>query len=278
MEIGVITDVTEYTAPITDLARAVEDAGLESLFITQHTHVPASRTDLRDDEFHRADRHLLDPFVTLGAAGAVTSRIKLGTGICLVAQYDPIILAKQVATLDYVSRGRFLFGVGAGWLEEEMRNHGLEPRLRWRILRERVLAMKRIWTEDEAAFHGDFVNFDAIWMWPKPIQKPHPPVLIAGSGPRALDRVVEFGDGWIPLVGSPEDIEPQIAELAALGRAAGRAPLPVTATLLEIDEPLIRRCGDVGVGRCIIWLPAAPLDAIQPLLERCARISGRQQP
>ncbi|MDR7532408.1 MAG: LLM class F420-dependent oxidoreductase [Armatimonadota bacterium] len=203
MKFGVIIFPTDYSISPVELGRAAEERGFESIWFPEHTHIPTSRRSPwpGGGELPREYSHSLDPFVALAAVAGVTSQIKLGTGICLVVERDPIILAKEVASLDHLSGGRFLFGIGGGWNLEEMENHGTNPNTRWRLLRERVLAMKRIWTEDAAEYHGRFVNFDPIWSWPKPIQKPHPPVIIGGNGPRTLQRVIEYGDGWMPIGG-----------------------------------------------------------------------------
>jgi probable F420-dependent oxidoreductase len=274
MEIGVDSWVVDQGTGICELARAVEDAGLESLFVVEHTHVPASRRDLLDDPMHSLDSHLLDQFTILGAAAAVTSRLKLGTGACVAVQHDPIRLAKQVATIDYLSGGRFLFGVGAGWLIEEMTNHGVEPARRWALLREEVLAMTTIWTEDEAEFHGEFVDFDPIWLWPKPVQRPHPPVLICGNGPSALQRVVDCGDGWMPVVSAEYPLQARLTELDRLCAEAGRDRVPVTAAIFGIDEQLIEQCAQLGVARCVIAPPVGDdMAGLQPFVDRCSRIA-----
>src|SRR5215510_3238680 len=185
---------TRYSIGIVELARAVEERGFESLFVPEHTHIPTSRrspwpggADLPPEY-----RETLDPFLALTAAATVTERIRLGTGICLVVERDPITTAKEVATLDLLSGGRFLFGIGGGWNREEMENHGTDPKQRFKVMRERVLAMKEIWTKEEPSYRGRFVRFDPIWSWPKPVQRPHPPILIGGSGDRVLERVVEY--------------------------------------------------------------------------------------
>jgi len=229
MELGVVASVTDRTIGISDLASAVELAGLESLFLTEHTHVPVSRPDVLQDVAHSQDPYILEQFTALGAAAAVTSHLKLGTGMCLVAQRDPVSLAKQVVTIDYLSGGRFLFGAGAGWLVEEMRNHGVEPRLRWDVMREKLLAMKTIWATDEAEFHGEFVSFDPIWLGPKPVQTPHPPVLVGGNGPRSLRIAAELGDIWAPIVFDVPEFQSQLAQLRELCGEAGREPIEVTA-------------------------------------------------
>lgn len=272
MEFGIVADVTESTLGIVELAKAVEGAGLESLLLTQHTHVPTSRADVMKQPDHHTDARLLDPFVALGAAAAVTKHLKVGTGACLPAQYDAIILAKQVATLDHISEGRFLFGVAPGWLEEEMSSHGVDPALRRKVLRERILAMKEIWTRDEAEFHGKFVDFDPIWQWPKPVQQPHPPVLVAGRAPHALQRVVEYGDGWMPVVTPSTELETHLLHLHRLSSEAGRNTPPVTAVLWEIDEDLVENCATLGVARCALF--AIPERAtFTPMLSRWTNLA-----
>jgi probable F420-dependent oxidoreductase len=260
---------------ITDLARAVEDAGLDSLFMTQRTHVPASRRELPDQPGQEMDTHLLDPFVSLGAAAAVTSRLKLGTGSCFAALYDPILLAKQVTTLDQISHGRFLFGITPGWLEEEMSNHGLDPALRWKVLREKVLAMKAIWTDDGAHFHGRFVNVDPIVLGVKPVQQPHPPILVGSQGPQGVARTVEYGDEWMPIVSPALDLETQMKQLDRACREADRPSVPTTAFLWEIDEPLIERCAHLGVARCVVYLYPERMDSLKRFLERLTPLAGR---
>jgi probable F420-dependent oxidoreductase len=275
VELGVAVWATDRGVGIADLAPAVEQAGLESLFLTEHTHVPVSRGDVIQDEFHDQDPRILDQFTALGAAAAVTSRLKLGTGVCIAAQHDPIILAKQVATIDHLSGGRFLFGVGAGWLVEEMRNHGVRPELRWELMREQILAMKQIWTQDEAEFHGEYVNFDPLWLWPKPVQNPYPPVLVGGSGPRSLRGAAEYGDGWAPIIGDQAEFRAQRALLQRLCAEAGRDALDVTAFLFELDEQLLACCAELGVTRCAVVAPTRDLTALQSFLDRYLAVAER---
>jgi len=205
MNFGVTIFPTRYSIGPAELARAVEERGFESLFVPEHTHIPTSRRspwpggpDLPDEY-----RETLDPFLALTAAAGVTERLLLGTGICLVVERDPITTAKEVATLDLLSGGRFLFGIGGGWNREEMEHHGTDPARRFAVMRERVLAMKEIWTHDVAEFHGEHVDLDPLWQWPKPVQQPHPPVLVAGNGPGTLARVLEYGDGSRSPAGAP---------------------------------------------------------------------------
>ena len=214
MKYGVYQFSTDYAMRADDLARAVEERGFESLFVPEHTHIPVSRKSPGPvgPNLPREYWHTLDPFVTLAAAAAVTSRLKLGTGICLVIERDPITLAKEVASLDHLSRGRVLFGIGGGWNAEEMEHHGTDFGARWKVLRERIAAMKEIWTKDEAEYHGKFVSFDKIWSYPKPVQKPYPPILMGGSGPNARQRAADFDGHWMPII-SRDPIEDGIADL-----------------------------------------------------------------
>src|SRR5882724_3682654 len=213
MHFGVVMFPTDYAMRVDDLARAVEARGFESLWFPEHTHIPVSRRSPwpGGPTLPKEYWHTHDLFVALAMATAVTTTLKVGSGICLLVERDPITTAKEVASLDFLSRGRVLFGIGGGWNAEEMEDHGTDFKQRWRVLRERVLAMKRIWTEDEAAFEGDFVRFEPLWSWPKPVQKPHPPILLGGHGPRALARVVDYCDGWLPISVRAGDLEAGMA-------------------------------------------------------------------
>jgi probable F420-dependent oxidoreductase len=204
MDLGVTIFQTDQTMPVTDLARAVEDRGFESLWVAEHTHIPSSRATPypQGGELPEEYRRTLDPFVALAAAAAVTERIKVGTAICLVAQHDTIDLAKSVASVDHLSNGRFLFGVGYGWNVEEMQDHGVDPKQRRALVREQLLAARELWTKDEASFDGEHVHISPSWMWPKPVQRPHPPILFGGvAGPKLFHQIVELGAGWIPIGG-----------------------------------------------------------------------------
>ena len=200
MKFGIGMFPTDYAIGPAELGRACEERGFDSLYYPEHTHIPASRETPfpGGGELPRMYTRLLDPFVSLSAVAAVTEKLRLGFGVCLVVERDPIVTAKEVATLDFLSGGRVDFGVGAGWNVEEMANHGTDPDKRFRLQRERVEAMKEIWTQDDAEYHGQLVDFDPLWSWPKPAQKPHPPILIGNNGPNALKRVLRYGDGWMP--------------------------------------------------------------------------------
>jgi probable F420-dependent oxidoreductase len=256
MDVGVAVFAGSYGLAPPALGRAVEARGFESLFYAEHTHIPvASRRP--DGRPVRPFAETYDPFVALSAVAAVTTTLKVGTGVCLVTERDPIITAKAVASLDRIAEGRFLFGVGAGWNREELLNHGTDPRTRMGLLADRVHAMRRIWTRDEAEYHGSFVDFDPIWSWPKPVQRPHPPVLVGGNGPGTEDRVLDFGGGWMPQGGRLESVEELGRRVGALQRRAadaGRAPIPVTLWGAIPDGALLEAFAEAGVDRCLLTL------------------------
>jgi probable F420-dependent oxidoreductase len=253
MKFGIAIFPTEYAISMSELAPAAEERGFESLWVAEHSHIPTSRESPwpGGSELPKHYSHTMDPFVALTVAALASKTLRVGTGICLVVQRDPIHTAKEVASLDHISNGRFLFGIGAGWNREEMADHGTDFSTRLKLMRERVEAMKAIWTQDAAEYHGEMVNFGPMWCWPKPVQKPHPPVILGGSGPSVLKRVVSYADGWMPNRG--EVIE-RFQELRELAAAAGRGPIPVTvypkASAAEIDK-----YAQVGVDRCIFYVP-----------------------
>ena len=276
MKFGVTMFPTGYSIGPAELARAVEERGFESLFFPEHTHIPTSRRTPwpAGGELPREYSHTLDPFIALSAAATATEHLRIGTGVCLVVERDPITLAKEVASLDFISGGRFLFGVGGGWNREEMENHGTNPAQRWKLLRERILAMKAIWTQDEAEFDGRFVNFDPIWSWPKPVQKPHPPILLGGDGPHTLQRVVEYADGWMPIpVVLQRPLAERIAELNRLAAEAGRGRIPVSIYGAPSRPEVIQHYAELGVERCLFWLPPAPREEVLPFLDRYAELA-----
>jgi probable F420-dependent oxidoreductase len=214
--------------------------------------------------------HCYDLFVALTAAACATSRLRVGSGICLVTERDPIVTAGEVASLDHLSGGRLEFGVGAGWNREELRNHGTDPRTRMRLMRERVDAMKAIWTQDEASYDGEFVSFERIWSWPKPVQHPHPPVLVGGNGPTVLDRVLEFGDAWLPNYARGGTLE-RIAELHA--RAQRPIPVDVMGTFSNIE--MLASVGDAGVRRVLHWVPSGGRSVVERELEQFDALIAR---
>jgi probable F420-dependent oxidoreductase len=278
MKYAVFMFPTDFAIRPDDLARAAEERGFESLFVPEHTHIPASRRSPwpGGPNLPREYWHTLDPFIALAAAAAVTTRLKLGTGICLVIERDPITLAKEVASLDHLSRGRVLFGIGGGWNAEEMEHHGTDFGSRWKLLRERIAAMKEIWTKDEAEYHGKFVNFDRIWSYPKPVQKPHPPILMGGGGPHARQRAVDFDGHWMPIVGR-DPIDDGIADLRARAERAGRDPEALTVSLFGArpDEGKLAAWRDLGVARAIFGLPPAGGDQVLPLLDQYAALAAK---
>ena len=277
MKVGLQMFPADYAIPVTELGRAAEDLGFESLFFPEHTHIPSSRITPWPGgaPLPMEYSHTLDPFVAMAAVAAVTKQLLVGTGICLVIERDPITLAKEVASVDFLSGGRLLFGIGGGWNVEEMENHNTRAPVRWKILRERVLAMKEIWTKDEAEYHGQFVNFDPIWSWPKPAQKPHPPILVGGDGARTLERVVEYGDGWMPIGGrGGHALAERIAELQVLAKAAGRDRIPVSVFGARPDKETLEHLAEIGVDRAIFGVRPAPADEVLPAITRYAEQAG----
>lgn len=271
MKFGVAIFPTDYAISMGELAPAAEQAGFESLWVAEHSHIPVSRLSAWPGgaELPKQYRHTIDPFIALTVAALASKTIRVGTGICLVVQRDPIHTAKQVASLDLVSEGRFLFGIGAGWNKEEMADHGTDFTTRLKLMRERVEAMKAIWTEDEPEYHGEIVNFDRMWCWPKPVQKPHPPVLLGGSGPTVLKRAVAYADGWMPNRGDDLARIPQLRELA---QAAGREPLPVTI-YPKAEPAAIERAIAAGVERCIYYVPPEGRDQALARLDELAALT-----
>src|SRR5512139_1468864 len=275
MQIGVTMFATDYAIPPHELAVEAEKRGFESLWFPEHSHIPTSRKSPwpGGPELPKWYYDTYDPFLAIAAAAVVTKTIKLGTGVCLVVQRDPIHTAKEVATVDRLSNGRLLFGIGGGWNAEEMENHGTAFKTRWKLLRERVLAMKEIWTKDAAEFHGEFVNFDPIWSWPKPVQKPHPPILMGGDTPKARQRVVDFCDGWIPIGFNPDAILAGMKDLGERARAAGKTPegFPVSVFGAPNDVEVMRKFAAAGVARVNLWVPPKPKDAALPILDGYAK-------
>ena len=259
MDFGVSYFPTDEVIEPAELARMAEERGFESVFVTEHTHIPASReTDYPGGgELPREYFRIYDPFVALATIAAATERIRVGTAICLLVERDPITTAKEVASVDRLSGGRMIFGVGAGWNLEEMRNHGTDPKRRFAILRERVEACREMWASEEASYHGEFVDFDRIVSRPAPMQKPGPPVLVGGNGPNVLKRVIAFGDGWFPNRIPPDDgMIARVEELQRLGEEAGRDPIPVTLQIPPRDPDVLRRYEQAGVTRAVHMLRA----------------------
>lgn len=262
----------EGVDPVT-LARLVEERPFESLFFTDHTHIPASRETPypAGGDLPREYARIYDPFVALMAAAGATERIKVGTGICLVIERDPIITAGQAAAVDRLSGGRLLFGVGAGWNREEMRNHGTDPSRRFAVMRERVEAIREIWTAEEASYHGEHVDFERIWCWPKPLTDPHPPIIVGGHGPGVLDRVLAYGDEWMPnRIGDDARISARIARLRKAGEDAGRGPIPTTLANATTEPDVLELYEQAGVHRALFWLRQGDAADCERRLDRIA--------
>jgi probable F420-dependent oxidoreductase len=278
MKYGAAIFATDNSVSPGRFAEMAEERGYESVFFPEHTHIPVSRDtpypgggDLPEMYWRTHDL-----FVSLAAAAAATERVKIGSGICLVTERDPIVTAKEVASVDQLSGGRFIFGIGAGWNLEEMRNHGTDPSSRFRLMRERVEAMKAIWTADEAEYHGKLVDFDPIWSWPKPLQKPHPPVIVGGMGPRVVERVLAYGDGWFPQPGrAPHEVfMKRLEELRRASEEAGRELPEMSAFGAKPDPSVIDEYAAAGVTRTVFWLPSVQEDELSGSFDKIAERVG----
>lgn len=279
MKLGIFSFNTEYTMPAAELAVACEERGFESLWVPEHTHIPASRETPwpAGGPLPKEYVHMSDPFSSLAAAAAVTKKILLGTGVSLIIEHEPLYQAKQVATLDRISNGRFLFGVGAGWIREEMQNHGTPPNRRWQVFKEHLEAMKALWTEEEASYHGEFVNFDRVWSYPKPITVPHPPIILGSMTSKlGRQRVVDLCDGWLPIETLIEDWSATLADLHARAEKAGRDPasIPLSFFCIDVpDEARLARYRNLGAVRTAVRIPTEGRDVILPFLDKYARIA-----
>jgi len=276
MKIGAFMFATDYNIDVVELAKAMEDRGFDALFVPEHTHIPASRKSPfpSGGELPKKYIHTHDPLVSLAFAAAATENLTVGTGICLVPQHDPIVLAKGIASLDMLSNGRFVFGIGGGWNVEEMENHGATYKTRFAMMREKILAMKEIWTEDEASFDGDYVNFENIWSYPKPVQAPHPPILLGGETDYTLRRVVDFCDGWFPRAN--KDFEPHDA-MQRLRRHADEAgrdmnTLQVTVFRAPAEKAALDSYRQHGIDRVLLEIPDTGRDEVLKLLDRYATL------
>ncbi|MCY3980280.1 MAG: LLM class F420-dependent oxidoreductase [Alphaproteobacteria bacterium] len=260
MDYGIAQFPTDYSIAPAALAVAAEDRGFESLWAPEHSHIPWSRKSPwpGGGELPKPYYHAMDPFLALASAATATSRIKLGTGICLVVQRDPIHTAKEVSTLDQLSGGRFLFGVGGGWNAEEMADHGTDFSTRFAVMEERIAAMKTIWTEAKAEFHGKHVEFDSMAQWPKPVQRPYPPVIVGGAFPWGARRAVAYGDGWMPIGGRNQDVLELLPRFRQMAAEAERDPDSIAVTLFGAvpDDALLDRAEAAQVARVIFMLPS----------------------
>ena len=271
MRIGAFYFPTDYGMDVAELAQALEARGFDSLFLCEHTHIPVSRRTPfpSGGELPKRYFHTHDPFVALSFAAAATRKLLLGTGVCLVTQRDPIVTAKSVASIDRLSGGRFVFGIGAGWNVEEMENHGTNHATRFKLMRERVLAMKAMWTLEEAAFHGEWVSFDPIWCYPKPAQRPHPPILLGGETDHTLRRVVEFCDGWFPRVRGDFDAKFQVARLRRMADAAARdfSTLSISVFRPPPDASTLAAYREAGIQRVVLDVPDRGRDEVLRVLD-----------
>ncbi len=277
MDFGASMFFTDYSMTSANLAKALEERGFESIWAAEHSHIPLSRKSPwgGGGDLPKQYYDVMDPFVTLTAAACVTKTLRLGTGVCLINQRDPIQTAKLVASIDQVSGGRFLFGIGNGWNQDEMENHGTVFASRHKLVRERIEAMKAIWTQTKAEYHGEFVSFDQMMTWPKPVQKPHPPVIVGGAYPYAARRAVRYGDGWIPLAGRPGqygDVFDYVPKFRAMLTEAGRdaTTFPISLFSSSDDLDTLKRYRDLGIVRSVVSLPAAKEDVVLPILDRVA--------
>jgi probable F420-dependent oxidoreductase len=278
MKVGAAMFFTDTSMTPADLAMALEERGFDSLWAPEHSHIPVNRTAAYPGggDLPKMYYEVMDPFVTLTAAAAATKALRVGTGICLVVQRDPIQTAKAVASLDQVSGGRFLFGVGNGWNREEIENHGTAFATRHKLARERIEAMRAIWTQAEAEYHGEFVDFDPIMAWPKPVQRPHPPIIVGGAFPWGARRAVRYGNGWMPhrMRKHYADVAALVPQFRALLAEAGRGEedCPVTIWGVREDRDALLADRDLGVERVILSLDAAERDTILPELDRWAKL------
>jgi len=277
MLIGAFYFPTDYGIDIAELAQALEARGFDSLFVCEHTHIPVSRRSPYPGggELPKRYLHTHDPFVALSFAAAATRTLKLGTGIALIPQRDPIVTAKSVASLDRLSGGRFIFAIGGGWNVEEMENHGASYQTRFKQMREHVLAMKELWTKEEASYNGEFVKFEEMMQWPKPVQKPHPPIILGGAFPHAAKRAIAYGDGWIPIGGrqlDPLEVLPQFRQMA---KDAGRDPASLSVDIFAPPrEPdMLKRYRDAGINRIVLMLPPKPREEILPMLDESVKLT-----
>ena len=282
MKLGVMSFNTEYTIRADVLAMAAEERGFDSVWFPEHTHIPSDRrTEFpAGGALPKEYAHMSDPFISCMSAAAVTTRIKVGTGVSLVPQHEPIAMAKTVATLDGLSDGRFLFGVGAGWNAEEMENHGVEYGERWKVLEEHVKAMKVLWSEEEASFRGEYVNFDKVWSFPKPTSKPHPPIVLGTFGSKwGRQRVAELADGWIPIGLYHEDIKADIMDLNQRLTKLGREPNSVEVSIFDVyetSEDDLKKYADLGL--CVRAIPRCPTedkDTVLRWLDKYVKIGRR---
>ena len=275
MRIGLFPFCTDYSMPIDRLAIAAEERGFDSIWVPEHTHIPASRlTDYPGGgELPREYSHTLDPFVALGIAAGVTRHLKLATGICIAVEHHTLTLAKTVATLDHVSNGRVLLGLGGGWNREEMENHGVRYDSRFRKLEEQMQALKAVWTQEQASFHGEFERFDRVWSWPKPSQSPHPPLYLGGSSDYTLRRIARFAEGWLPITTNVDAIIRKMTRLDAIAQEEGRDPQSIAISIFAAppQDEVVMKCRDTRAERIIFQVPPQDENETLKRLDRYAR-------
>jgi probable F420-dependent oxidoreductase len=276
MDFGAAIFFTDYSIGPAALGRALEERGFGSLWAPEHSHIPLSRRSPfpQGGELPKKYYDVMDPFVTLAAAATATTRLQVATGVCLVVQRDPIQTAKQVASLDQISGGRFLFGIGAGWNAEEMADHGTAFGTRFKLMRERIEAMKEIWARSKPKYAGEFVKFDEMMQWPKPVQKPNPPIIVGGGLPHGARRAVAYGDGWMPIGGRGGDTLAMLPEFREMLKMSGRreAEVPVTLFGVGMNGDAVKRAQDAGVDRVVFGVPAEARDKVLPLLDKGAAL------
>jgi probable F420-dependent oxidoreductase len=282
MRFGVNVYVTDNGIGAVEAGQVVESVGLNSIWLGDHSHIPAIDTEIDgyDGDPHYVDcyPHFYDQFCGLAAIAVTTEKIKIGSGICLVPEREPIGLAKQVATVDFLSDGRLQFGVGGGWNVQETINHGTDPNKRFSVMRERILAMKEIWANDVAEYHGEYVDFSPLMSWPKPVQKPHPPIVVGGRGKKVFDRVFEYGDAWAPDCGDGlpllDELAPRIAEFNRLKAENGRDDIELIAMGLEADARLYERCDELGFDEALVVVPPADAAETRKGIEAVGALAG----
>ncbi len=276
MHFGASMFCTDYSMTPAELGPALEERGFESFWAPEHSHIPLSRKSPwgGGPELPKRYYDVIDPFVGLATAAMTTSTLKLGTGVCLIIQRDVLQLAKEVATLDLLSGGRFLFGIGAGWNREEMADHGTDPKTRIALMAERVDILKTVWTQTKPEYEGKFQSFEPMMTWPKPVQKPHPPILVGGAFPHAANRAIAYGDGWIPLGGRGADILEQLPRVRQMAAEAGREPgsLSVSVFGASMDADQLKQYRDAGVERVVFSLESEKADTVLPVLDRIATL------
>jgi probable F420-dependent oxidoreductase len=277
MDVGVFYFPVDYGIDVAELARALEDRGFGSLYVPEHTHIPLSRKTPfpGGGELPKRYAHTHDPFVALAFAAAATKKLKIGTGICLVPQHEPLVTAKAIASLDRMSNGRFVFGIGGGWNVDEMENHGATHKDRFKIMREHVLAMKALWTQEEASFHGQFVDFDPVWSYPKPAQRPHPPIVLGGESDHTLKRVVEYCDGWFPRTRAGFDPVEAKTRLKKAAEAGGRDPKTLSITVFGAPNKaeVLASYAKAGIESALLAVPDGTRDEILAFLDKQAPLT-----